>query len=231
MIIKNNKRTNIIYKGNNVVQRIYKGTDKVFEYLPKNYTVCSYLRSTGTQYIDTSVIPDNYSGNYSVELTMQVETLPSSGVSYVCGCGTGTGRSCNVYVTTQASMGIYGGKSSATIAVSINATQADVLNKNTYKYVMVNEGNSKIIKGGTTYTGSVTATTTSTVSLYLFRSRFGTDSNSPTMKLYGCKIWDNNNNLVRYFIPCLDNNNVPCLYDLITKTAYYNAGTGTFDYA
>ena len=231
MIIKNDKRVSKIYKGTDTVQRIYKGTDKIYEYLPIGYTECEYLRSTGTQYINTNVVPDNYSGNYSVELTLQVEALPSSGVYYVCGCATTTGRSCNVYTTTAGSMGVYGGKTSATIAVSITAAQADVLNKNTYKYVMVNEGNSKIIKGGVTYTGSVTATTTSSVSLYLFRSRFSTDTNSPTLKLYGCKIWDNNNKLVRYYVPCLDNNNTPCLYDLITKTPYYNSGSGTFDYA
>lgn len=29
-------------------------------------------------------------------------------------------------------------------------------------------------------------------------------------------------------VPCLDADGVPCLYDLISKTAFYNQGTGSF---
>lgn len=32
------------------------------------------------------------------------------------------------------------------------------------------------------------------------------------------------------FIPCLDDSNVPCMYEQIGKQLYYNAGTGSFDY-
>ena len=31
-------------------------------------------------------------------------------------------------------------------------------------------------------------------------------------------------------IPVLDNNNTPCMYDLVTETFFYNQGTGTFGY-
>ena len=62
MIIKNNKRVNKIYDGENVVQRIFKGTYKVYEYLPIGYKECKYLESTGTQFIDTNIIPTNDMG-------------------------------------------------------------------------------------------------------------------------------------------------------------------------
>ena len=29
-------------------------------------------------------------------------------------------------------------------------------------------------------------------------------------------------------VPCLDTNGIPCLYDLISKTAFYNQGSGSF---
>lgn len=29
-------------------------------------------------------------------------------------------------------------------------------------------------------------------------------------------------------VPCLDADGVPCLYDLISKTAFYNQGSGSF---
>lgn len=36
--------------------------------------------------------------------------------------------------------------------------------------------------------------------------------------------------LVRDFIPVLDENNVPCMYDKVSKTYFYNAGRGQFLY-
>ncbi len=46
-------------------------------------------------------------------------------------------------------------------------------------------------------------------------------------KIYYFKIW-NNNILVRDFIPVLDKDGVPCMYDLVEHKFYYNAGTGDF---
>ncbi len=39
-----------------------------------------------------------------------------------------------------------------------------------------------------------------------------------------------NNKLVRDFIPVLDEDNKPCLYDKVEKKYYYNQGTGEFLY-
>ena len=47
------------------------------------------------------------------------------------------------------------------------------------------------------------------------------------MKLYSCSIYDSGVK-IRDFKPCLDADGVPCLYDLISKTAFYNQGRGSF---
>ena len=47
------------------------------------------------------------------------------------------------------------------------------------------------------------------------------------MKLYSCAIYDGGVK-IRDFKPCLDADGVPCLYDLISKTAFYNQGSGSF---
>lgn len=49
-------------------------------------------------------------------------------------------------------------------------------------------------------------------------------------KVYGCKVWQDSV-LVRDFIPVLDWNNVPCMYDKVSGELFYNKGTGTFNYA
>ena len=47
--------------------------------------------------------------------------------------------------------------------------------------------------------------------------------NKAVMRLYSYTDGD-----AQRLVPCLDTNGVPCLYDLIGKTALYNQGTGSF---
>ena len=47
--------------------------------------------------------------------------------------------------------------------------------------------------------------------------------NKAVMRLYGYTDGD-----AQRLVPCLDANGVPCLYDLIGKTALYNQGAGSF---
>lgn len=46
-------------------------------------------------------------------------------------------------------------------------------------------------------------------------------------KIYYLKITRNNKTIFN-FIPCLDNNDVPCMYDSANKKTYYNSGSGSF---
>ena len=47
--------------------------------------------------------------------------------------------------------------------------------------------------------------------------------NKAVMRLYSYTDGD-----AQRLVPCLDTNGVPCLYDLIGKTAFYNQGSGSF---
>ena len=47
------------------------------------------------------------------------------------------------------------------------------------------------------------------------------------IKLYSAKFWQDDI-LVRDFIPVLDKDGVPCMYDKVEHKFYYNAGTGDF---
>ena len=74
------------------------------------------------------------------------------------------------------------------------------------------------------------ATFVSTAHLYLFNLNIDSASD------YKCraKIWSykqsRNGELIRDFIPVLDWNDVPCMYDRVSETFFYNAGTGEFLY-
>lgn len=66
-----------------------------------------------------------------------------------------------------------------------------------------------------------------TLNLYLFVRNASFFDGYARMKLYSCAMYDGGRK-IRDFKPCLDADGVPCLYDLISKTAFYNKGTGSF---
>ena len=64
---------------------------------------------------------------------------------------------------------------------------------------------------------------------------FGRNSNVESLKSYASvKVYQvklyNGSNLIRYFIPALDPNGKPCMWDTVTKQPFYNVGTGEFTY-
>ena len=69
----------------------------------------------------------------------------------------------------------------------------------------------------------------SSLPLYLFCINWNGGTSMPfSGKIYYAKIYDENGTMVRDFIPILDKNNVPCMWDKITGQFFYNAGTGAF---
>lgn len=49
-------------------------------------------------------------------------------------------------------------------------------------------------------------------------------------RVYSCKMYDLENNLLRDLRPCIDPNNVVCMYDMVSGQYFYNQGTGEFGY-
>ena len=74
------------------------------------------------------------------------------------------------------------------------------------------------------------ASTTGSVNLTLFcRNRGSSKDNYASFRMYSFQMYDETT-LQRDYIPVLDKDNIPCLYDKVTKTFYYNEGTGNFSY-
>lgn len=63
---------------------------------------------------------------------------------------------------------------------------------------------------------------------------FSINRNNKIVRYDRCRIWYcklyENDKLIHNFVPCLDNNNVPCMFDTITQNASYNIGSGQFTY-
>ena len=187
--------------------------------MPKGFTEVEYLQSSGTQYINTGLAPN---ANQKIELSGFKAGGGTTSGGYI-GCGSTATADDRIQIWAEG-----GGLAwfrvdgtSITTSESCTVNHKFVLDiKNKKGYVDSSEYN-------LSYSGSLT-----TYPYFLFLRNNGgipdTTYNAP-MRLYYVKIWDNNS-LVRDFIPCLDDNNVPCMYDRVEGKAYYNQGTGSFTY-
>lgn len=202
----------------------------IYNGLPVGFTEVEYLKSNyiteiGT-WIDTGYYPNN-----ETKVEIQISDIsaqtfsPSSGGTWFLG-----GR--QAYL--QKMFGSYYNPSEQKLYFGFSTAMNSASYSTTNMY-----GNNKILTldksglyvNGTKVVNNTTATAfTSPATLILFGLNNNGTAVSPTIdKIHYCKIWDNNI-LVRDYIPALDRDGVPCMYDRVTKTPFYNAGTGELTY-
>ena len=112
-------------------------------------------------------------------------------------------------------------------------TDAGAINLNTfYKYDTNKNGLTVRDSGGTVLnTYQLNATTAFTTNGNILIYKLGDTSTQyiGNIKVKGATI-KNSGVLVRNFIPAIDPSGTPCMYDLVSKTPFYNQGAGTFSY-
>lgn len=207
-----------IYKGNTKIDKIYKGLNLVYKssLLPSGYIECEYLESTGTQYIDTGITSSS-----NLKITIDYMILGYSRGS------DGTRASCVMRVSNSA------GRVNIIPIINNRGNQMQFGWGNTYQNFSfttnINQKYHAEIDNGVltidgTQVGSIPNTFSTQSNIEIFRLKA-----DERVREYGCKMWDNDV-LIRDLVPCLDNNGVPCMYDSVSKTTFYNAGTGEFTY-
>lgn len=217
MIVRNDKKVSKIYRGEETVQRIYKGTDKVYEYLPVGYKECKYLESTGTQYIDTGVLSKS---------TLKV-ILDASVVSIIGGKGNAIFGVNNVDGGSFAYQ-INGNTKMLRCDFNKTASQSSYKVTENTRHLWKKDKNVNYVDNTIIYTNASSEFQTQ-LSMYLFGKNATSDFGLSKLKVFNCEIYDSDI-LVRNFIPVLDKDGVPCLYDKVEDKFYYNRGSGTFDY-
>lgn len=173
----------------------------------------AYLESTGTQYIDSGIV---CSDDMELEITWaDTGAYNSKGLF---GCGHDNTR--GYFVVFQNSLYVGQGKSADLAVTTLGVTH-------TLKVQTT-------AAGALTYTLDGTATTTTyTTPLDHSYSIHILNQNPYTRYrialLYGFKI-KKSGTLVRDCIPVMDAQGVACMYDRVSKTLLYNAGSGSFGY-
>ena len=174
-----------------------------------------FLESTGTQWIDTGVIPDTVDLDINIALTVIAQ-------GHLFGSRTNS----NFSPATNHLWSSYGN----------NAGQfrKDWIGENSYLPLSTTAPNiiglhssasgSSVVHDGATWTGGVK--TTNSLSLYLFAVNNNGTAATGVTKIYQCKI-TKNGVLVRDFIP-VRVGTVGYLYDRVSGKLFGNAGTGDF---
>lgn len=179
------------------------------------FTRIAYLESTGTQCIDTNYVPNNTT---RIEMVFEF-TKTHTEHGWIFGARNG-------YLVDDFSVAWHTGANEfynafGTDLQYMKSCQANII------YKLVKNRNITTING-------VSATSPDSIfnsgySMFLFALHNVEGAFKPAfLKIYSAKIYDNDV-LIRDYIPALDENNIACLYDKVTKTYFYNQGTGSFN--
>lgn len=175
--------------------------------LPSGYTELAYIQSSGTQYIDSGLKPNQ---NMRVVVKLSTSETGSHTVFGADFSWTDDGFALGVGFTHY-------GKETGTISGLNNGSPHEVdFNKN----IISMDGSTVLTMGASTF--SVPH------NLALFaNNRAGGIQEKTTMALYYCRIFDGDT-LLRDYIPCINASGAVGLYDLVGRQFYGNAGTGVF---
>ena len=199
-----------------------------YEALPDGCVRCEYLESTGTQYVDTLVKP-----SYSYSLTIRYchikyDKIVGEAVLPVFGARTfavSTGNGLFWAGANAVSDDLYLRFGGDNVKIPRFQPYEFIELKVTQEAILLNGAET----GATMYKGMVDS---GIPSIYIF----GMNQTVVTMniwasaiRVYGMTIEEDGVELHR-FIPILDHNGTPCLYDAIVKQFHYNQGTGQFLY-
>lgn len=194
--------------------------------LPAGYIECEYLISSysGTvarTYIDTGIVPNDTTG-YSIDLSL-IDVIRDM---FAFGSRN--------YASTDSRFlfGPYNGYLYYGYGVTYSNNKVWRIEPNVRFVANFNFMNSRLadVNGLNQYKIPNTADFRPIYSMFIMTAQItGKATYSLGGNLYGCKI-SQDNVLIQNLIPCLDNLGVPCMYDTVSKTTFYNQGTGTFGY-
>lgn len=179
--------------------------------LPSGYTKLDYIKSSGTQYINTGFKP-----NQNTRCVIDIENLSSAQAAFFGARASQTAASFTYFSLTATT-----GRS------DYGSSKQSMSFTNTVGRYTVDQNKNVCTANGVTATGTAN-TFQLTNNLYLMAvNQADAAMQNAKLKLYSAKVYDNGT-LVRDFIPCKNTSGAIGLWDNINSVFYANAGTGTF---
>ena len=186
----------------------------------------AYLESTGTQWIETGLI-FKYAP-YSIKIKFKsTDYITSATSGYYIGAMNNCSRGIGIKKSNADTILIRDYSNTNTV-VEAPSEEWDEVFVNRKEMTVTANGVTAKLNSFRWYDGNP-------VSYALFGTR---RYNSTTVVQSGiakcaiayCQLFDDGLNLVRDFIPVLDWDDVPCMYDKVSGELFYNRGTGEFLY-
>lgn len=189
--------------------------------LPAGFKKCVYLQSDGTQWIDTGIIPNNETGLYFKALQLSYGNFVPFGVE--------ENNNNTIYPPRFSNKELYYKWGGTTVKMMTWDTAGDLIFRSS-----LNLYNSKIAKFNSEDTDVVSSIAsqsgTYTLPIWLFsynyRGAYSATYGKWTGRIFRAQITQGDA-LIHDYVPCLDSDNRPCMYDLIEQEALYNQSGGT----
>ena len=194
------------------VEPVLKGASK----LPSGYQQLEYIESTGTQYVDTGVVPNH---NTAVMLDIDIVNADNWGPIFGSRDANVTNEFCMfAHNPTSVYQDGYGNVAHVNISVS------SVLGRQTINKALNNTYINDELKNSFT-----AATFQGTYPMFLFQINSGGSAVAYKIsgRIYKAVI-TKSSTIVRDFIPCKNPSGAVGLYDTVNGTFYGNSGTGVF---
>ena len=191
--------------------------------LPEGYTAVNYLQSSGTQWIEMGVAP-----NQNTKAVLKIKINNFNGDLGITLIGSRTNANSNDQFTTY--LDNSGGRrflfrmDGQTQSISWTGLTTDKI------YIVTLSGTemkAELEDGMAVFSKTFSVSDfTSTVTMALFRAK-GVGRSYFQGRIYSCKHYSGDE-LIQDFVPCLDTEGVPCMFDFVSRKPFYNVGTGSF---
>ena len=187
--------------------------------LPDGYTQLAWIESSGTQYVDTGVYP-----NQATSLEMEFAPTDLSKTEWWFGVRSSSNTNMFGFYSTSATS-VYSTFASSGQTFSIPSIEGQTvsLEKGDVITTLTYGNNVEELE-------NTDGTFTSEFALVLLSANLAGSIASSTRasgRLYSCAIYDGSS-LIRNFVPCLNPSNEVGLYDTVNEQFYGNSGTGEF---
>lgn len=183
--------------------------------LPSGYRQIEYIESTGTQWIDTGVKATYYTG-FCIDF-ITYDSISTIGNKVVFGAKEGPAYSLSTY-SPEGKKGTF---TLGYVAKSANMTPER-------QTISLRSGVLTDPLGNESKFSTITIAHQYSIPIFAYRNN-GAISSMSSVRLFSMQFYQGEE-LIRDFIPCLDHQNTPCLYDTVSKQTFYNQGTGEFLY-
>lgn len=203
---------------NTKVAKMNLGVGGNTDQVPNEYQQVDYIESSGTQYINTEIIP------YKTTTEVKFAFTTLSNEQSVAGCfNDGNNRYYVCAIDASGNLTFRDKNNSVVYNTTPDTNIHTVIYNDANNYVFLDNQN----------LGSVSDLANSLINpIALFARKSTNPEGFAKVRIYYCKITNKDTNILqRNYIPCYrKSDNVIGLYDLVNNVFYTNAGTGTFTY-